>query len=116
MGPLPRRDGEPGAEVFSEGTLHGAEQTALTTDEYKVIYRPTAEGGRGEFEVYDRRRDRAEREDLAGTDVAAYLRARLKRLTEETKAARTKGAAGASRTEMSEDERRRLRSLGYLSD
>jgi len=114
--PLPRRDGGSGAEVFSEGILHGSEQTALTTDEHKVIYRPGADEGRGAFEVYDRRSDRGERRDLAGTEAAADLQARLKALTEEAQAARVKRAAGAPRTEMSEDERRRLKSLGYLSD
>ncbi|MCJ7750208.1 MAG: sulfatase [Armatimonadetes bacterium] len=115
--PLPRRDGGSGAEVFSEGTLHGPEQTALTTDQYKVIYRPGADEGGGAFEVYDRRNDRGERRDLAGTEAAAELRARLKALTEEAHAARAKrAAAGAPKIEMSEDERRRLKSLGYLSD
>ncbi len=115
--PLPRRDGEPGAEVFSEGILHGSEQTALTTNEYKVIYRPGADEGRGAFEVYGRRSDRGERHDLAGTGAATELRARLKALTEEAQAARAKrAAAGPPRAEMSEDERRRLKSLGYLSD
>ncbi|MCJ7751834.1 MAG: sulfatase [Armatimonadetes bacterium] len=114
--PLPQRDGGPGDEVFSEGTLHGSAQTALTTDEYKVIYRPGADEGRGAFEVYDRRRDRWERHDLAGTGAASELRARLKALTEEAHAERAKRAAGAPRMGMSEDERRRLKSLGYLSD
>lgn len=115
--PLPRRDGGSGAEVFSEGVLHGSEQTALTTDEYKVIYRSGGDEGRGAFEVYDRRSDRGERRDLAGTGAAAALRARLKALTEEAQAARAKRAAAERpKTEMTEDERRRLKSLGYLSD
>jgi len=115
--PLPRQDGGLGTQVFSEGILHGSEQTALTTDDYKVIYRPGTDEGRGAFEVYDRRSDRGERRDLAGTGAAADLRARLKAHTEEAHAARAKRvAAGEPRTEMSEDERRRLKSLGYLSD
>ncbi|HUU53281.1 MAG TPA: sulfatase [Armatimonadota bacterium] len=115
--PLPRWDGGPGAEVFSEGTLHGVEQTALTTDEYKVIYRPGADEGGGAFEVYDRRRDRGERHDLAGTGAASELRARLRALTEEAQATRARrGESQVPRIEMTEEERRRLKSLGYLSD
>ncbi len=115
-GPLPRRDGLPGAAVYSEGTLHGVPQTALTTDEYKVIYRPPIAGGDGEFEVYDRRLDRLEQHNLASTDFAAGLRERLKEVTEAAPPSERRRERHGPSAVISERERRRLESLGYLAD
>jgi arylsulfatase len=114
--PLPRRDGEPGVEVFSEGVLYGAEQTALTSDRYKAIYHLPASGP-GRFEVYDREADRGERRDLSKTGAARDLRERLRVLTEAVMARRVTGnEEGAPRREVGEEARRKLRSLGYLGD
>ncbi len=115
--PLARRGGIPGGAVYSEGTLHGASQTALTTDEYKVIYRPPVGGRVAEFEVYDRRLDRLEQHDLAPSDAAAGLRERLKALAEQAAAASERqGTHSRPSVVISDRERRRLESLGYLSD
>ncbi len=112
--PLPRKNGEPGAEVFSESVLYGSDQTALTTDSYKVIFHRPASGP-GVFEVYDRKNDRAERYNLAETEVAQELRDRLLLLTEKAVSQRiTSNEAGKTETPIGEDSRRKLRSLGYL--
>ncbi len=113
---LPRRDRDVGGEVYSEGLLHGSAQTALTTDDYRVIYHPSG----GEFEVYDRRTDRVEQFDLAHTGEAAEVRERLKLLTDEAlrnARATTPSEEGMPQpTELPAETRRRLRTLGYLSD
>ncbi len=112
--PLPRRDGGLGAEVFSEGVLYGSDQTALTTDSYKVIYHLPASGP-GLFEVYDRKRDRAERQDLAETDAARDLRDHLRILTDAAMAQRvTANEKDVPDAKVGEGARRKLRSLGYL--
>jgi len=114
---LARVDGAPGGEVYSEGLLHSARQTALTTDAWKLIYTPSQTGGMGRFEVYDRTTDRGEREDLGDTDAAADLRERLRRLTDETTLAqRARGTAPGATRELGAEARRQLQSLGYLSD
>jgi len=113
--PLPRRNGERGVEVYSEGVLHGWEQTALTTDDLKVIYHPYEGTRASAFEVYDRRTDRLERTDLAPAGAAADLRSRLERMTAESAIIASKRAAGPEqRPEMTEQLRKRLESLGYL--
>jgi choline-sulfatase len=116
--PLPRHDGERGDEVFSEWIYYGAQQTALTTDDYKVIYHPDQSGAEGTFEVYDRRSDRQELHDLASTPVAADLRARLRRLTQAALETRRLAAerGGAPSLALSEKAKRDLRSLGYIGD
>jgi arylsulfatase len=113
---LARVDGAPGGQVYSEGLLHSDRQTALTTDEWKLIYTPGQDGAAGRFEVYDRATDRGEHEDLAHTDAASDLRERLRGLTEEAAARDERTAATASDTELGAEARRQLQSLGYLSD
>jgi arylsulfatase A-like enzyme len=114
---LPRVDGAPGAEVYSEGLLHTDRQTALTTDEWKVIYTPDESSAEERFEVYDRRSDRQERRDLADTDAAVGLRARLRAVTVGILAAQAAAAqGGAPARGPGEAARRQLKSLGYLSD
>jgi len=110
-GSLPTADGEPGAVVFSEGVLHGEDQVALTTDEYKVIYHPEV----GEFEVYDRRTDRGELRDIAGTGAVNDLRDRLRMLTEEARENRLRQGKNRPTSDLlSDGARQRLHSLGYL--
>lgn len=113
---LPRRDGEPGQVVYSEGPLYGAEQTALTTDRWRVIYHPTWRPAK-QFEVYDRRRDPEEQHDLASTGAAADLREELRQLTEEarrTVARRATARASAKASPLTREEERQLKSLGYM--
>jgi len=118
--PLPRREGDGGAEVYSEGMFYGSEQTALTTDGYKLIYRPHEEPGALRFEVYDRRRDRDERQDLGGTGVAAGLREGLVKRTEAAQEAaerwKPRGEKEFEVIDLSAQSKRRLRALGYLAD
>ncbi len=75
--PLPRWNGGPSEEVYAEGLLVGEEQTALVTDSYKVIYHPFADSQAKAWEVYDLRQDPKEQTNLAATNAAAGLRARL---------------------------------------
>ena len=115
---LPHREGLAGAQVYSEGLLYGADQAALTGDDYKVIYHPHAESGEGLFEVYDRRSDPGEQRDLAGTDAASELRVALEKLTEESRVAAGQvtatGKAEFRKVALTEERKQRLRALGYL--
>lgn len=112
--PLPRRDGEPGRAIYSEGILHGPEQTALTSDAHKLIYHV---GAGGEMELYDRRRDRAECSNLFGIEEALGPRTQLLALTEQAAEARARQQRfGTERLALDDHTRRRLESLGYLSD
>jgi len=117
IGPLPRYDAAGDTAAYSEAPLYGADQTALTTSAYKVIYhRPSAET-EGSFEVYDRREDASEGHDLAGNGVAEKECERLRRLTEAAVTARKNAAPGRpARRELDETTKRGLKSLGYLSD
>jgi arylsulfatase A-like enzyme len=114
---LPRQEAGGGAGAYSEAMLYGPDQSALTTDDYKVIYHlPTEEAGES-FEVYDRRADPGERHDLAAEGVAMGESERLRRMTEAAMAARAEQGAGeAPKVELNETAKRRLKSLGYLSD
>jgi arylsulfatase A-like enzyme len=115
---LPQRDGPHGDEVFAEWIYYGSQQTALITDDYKVIYHPDKSGSPGEFEVYNHRTDRQELHDLARTSAAADLRARLKGLTQVALETR-RLAAKTQRVRpipLSDKARRDLRSLGYIGD
>lgn len=115
---LPRRDGLAGAQIYSEGLLYGADQTALTGDDYKVIYHPHAESGEPLFEVYDRRSDPEEQRDLAGTEAASDLRLRLEELTDQSRLAASQvtatGKAEFRNMVLTEERKQRLRALGYL--
>jgi arylsulfatase len=114
--PLPRQDGGPGEAVYSEAPLYGADQTALTTDHYKVIYHLPADGDDGSFEVYDRRRDPGEKINLAVGPAAEELKDRLRRMTERALKARREASRDVPRAALDEGAKRRLRSLGYLSE
>ena len=115
---LPQRDGPAGSEVYSEGLLYGPDQTAITADDYRVVYHPHADPGEPEFEVYDRRTDREERRDLADTGAASHLRTRLRQLTEESRAAASEVKAAGTREfsnrVLTEKQKERLRAIGYL--
>jgi arylsulfatase A-like enzyme len=116
--PLPRQDSRPGDQVYAEGLLYGKEQTALVTDQFKVVYHPFADSQEEQFEVYDLQRDPAERHNLAATDATAQLRAQLKERSDHAHTLalewQRKLAAGSSRFRLSEDAKRSLRSLGYM--
>lgn len=115
---LPRRDGLKGTQVFSEWMLYGNEQTALTTDTYKLIYWPQTPRKKASIEVYDLRTDREERNDLAASPVAEELRSELLRYTQTALEARrltaSQNRAKKPRPELSEKAKRKLRDLGYL--
>ena len=112
---LPRRDGAKGQEVFSEWIYYGKQQTALTTDDYRVLYHPEAGEGQPRFEVYDRHRDPDEKHDLAATKIAMELRGRLQQMTEIALKRRAASAGeGGPAPAMSEKEKRDLKSLGYV--
>jgi arylsulfatase A-like enzyme len=114
---LPRRDGGAGAIVYSEAPFYGSDQTALTTDHYKAIYHLSADGGDGWFEIYDLRRDPGEQLDLATGGAAAELRDRLREMTESALKARPETSRDEPRAgNLDEAAKRRLRSLGYLSE
>jgi arylsulfatase len=113
---LPLRDGFRGDEVFAEWIYYGAEQTALITDDYKIIYDPGTDAATGKFQVYDRRTDREERHDLARSPVATDLRLRLQQLTRAALERRrlTTASYGARPPVLSDKAKRDLRSLGYI--
>jgi arylsulfatase A-like enzyme len=114
---LPSRDGGAGDEVFCEWILYGSrESAALVRDDYKVIYYPQDRGRPFCYQVYDRRKDREERRDLAPRGVAPELQTRLRKLAEEALATRRAMSAqqGTPGRKLSEQELRELRSLGYL--
>ncbi|MCJ7821633.1 MAG: sulfatase-like hydrolase/transferase, partial [Armatimonadetes bacterium] len=115
---LPRRGGGPGMEVYSEGLLWGVDMSSLTTDDYKVIYHPFRQPERGRFEVYDRRRDRSEQHDLSDSQEALDLRDRLVEHTRASDAAarewRGSGRLELEGTGFSEENRERLKALGYI--
>jgi arylsulfatase A-like enzyme len=116
---LPTRDGGPGVEVYSEALLHGAEQTALTTDDYKIIYHPHRPSGAPKFQVYARRSDPAERRDLAAQQVALDLRDRLRSRADAAHICALQweaSRAGDDRPRLADSTRRKLRTLGYLAD
>ena len=119
-GPLPRRDGLPGEAVYSEGILHGVEQTALTTDEYKVIHHPATRLAEERLEVYARGGDREEKTDLAGSDVALDLRGRLVMRTRAAEEAAKKWEVSHEQEfrgiDLSRATREKLRTLGYIGD
>ncbi len=111
---LPRQAAQAGGEVYSESTFWGEEQTALTTEQWRVIYRPSASSPADRFEVYDRRRDPREQHNLAAAQAAPELRARLQALTEAAGERAREGARTAKPGTMSQEEARSLRALGYL--
>jgi hypothetical protein len=116
---LPRQDGEGGMSVYSEGLLWGLEKTSLISGDYKIIYHPHRDPQQQRFEVYDRRRDRAEQHDLADSQEAADLRERLVALTaasEETAAEWERSGRQSEAIELSDETRARLRALGYIAD
>ena len=119
--PLPMEDGASAGEVYSEGLLYGREQTAFTGEEYKVIYHPYAGDGEARFEVYNRRRDRAEHHDVGDTGAAAALKERLQAYTEAADSAAREwhpdvAGGGSGESQLDEHTRRKLRSLGYLGE
>lgn len=116
---IPLRDGAPGAEVYSEGMLYGLEMTALTSDDYKIMFHPYGDSAERRFEVYDRKSDRGEHHDLAGTAVASGLREQLERRTEAARlaSAQWERRGGSFRSiDLSEESQSKLRTLGYLGD
>jgi arylsulfatase A-like enzyme len=114
--PLPRRSGGSGQVVYSEAPLYGAEQTALTTDRWRVIYHPTVPPPERQFEVYDRQRDRGEQHNEAATEAAADLRDRLRRKTEQARLAVARRVARGTpeSAPLTEEAKRQLRALGYM--
>jgi len=117
---LPRREGGAEMEIYSEGLLWGVERTSLITGDYKVIYHPFRKARQQRFEVYDRRRDRAEQHDLSHTEEAAEVRERLVELTEAAEAAarrwQASGQHDSGRLDLSEEGRRQLKALGYVGE
>jgi len=116
---LPRRNGGPGEEVYAEGLIAGGEEkTALVTDRYKVIYRPFADSQAEAWEVYDLGQDPGEHTNLAATNAAEEMRARLKQLSDQALVFARKWenaeAAKGPRHKLSEQEKRGLKALGYM--
>jgi arylsulfatase A-like enzyme len=114
---LPRRAAEKGYDVYSEGMLHVEEQTALTTDRWRIIYRPYSKPPLPTWAVYDRRKDPLEKVNLAESDAAREERARLLHLTEESTrrvAAWAKRRQGKERPVLTKEAEQQLKSLGYM--
>lgn len=115
---LPMHNGQQGACVFSEAPLYGPEQTALTTDQWRIIYHPTERSAQKQFEVYDRVKDPAEHHDLSSTAAAQELRQQLQCLTKASAVIQNRRIKAKTRksrpSPLTEETQRQLRSLGYL--
>ncbi len=118
--PLPRRSGETGGEVYSEGVLYGSEQGALTTERYKAIWRPATRLTEEWLLVYDRLADPREQEDLSETEAAAAMADRLKRRASAAKKAAARHDVGREHDftviDVSDATLAKLQALGYISD
>ena len=118
--PLPRQSGEGGEEVYSEGVLHGPEQTALTTDRYKAIHRPATQLAGDTYLLYDRSSDRQERVALASSEPASALRERLLSQEKAAQAAARKWKVSNQQEfrgiDLSHATREKLKALGYIGD
>jgi hypothetical protein len=68
--------------VYSEGIFAGPEQTALTTDRWRIIYHPSESSPERRFEVYDAQQDPMERRRVALPPDGAQLPSQLRALTE----------------------------------
>jgi arylsulfatase A-like enzyme len=117
--PLPTRTALGGGNaVYSEARFGGPDETALTTDQWRIIYHPEEQSPEKQFEVYDRRRDSAEQHDVAATGAAADLREQLRKLTEAADQAASRRAAAlpheSDRSPLTPEAERQLRALGYV--
>ncbi|MFH0985684.1 MAG: sulfatase [Candidatus Omnitrophota bacterium] len=96
------------AYVFGEYFDGEAQQYALRSNEWKLIY----EKKLGHYELYDLRKDPGEEKNVFGEDpehskmLARQLNAFIERPMEKT---------DGKRTELSEENQEKLRSLGYLN-
>ena len=103
----------PARAILSQGNMWGPEQVALRTGDWKVIVETVAtelEGdGEKRFQLFDLHGDPGEQKNLA-EDNPEQLAAMLEQLDELLSGQKAEGQEPA----LSEEERRRLRSLGYV--
>ncbi|MFQ5719993.1 MAG: sulfatase [Acidobacteriota bacterium] len=110
--PLPRPGAPPGTGrwVFTE-TSRRAELRGAVSDRYKAILRLPG----STFEFYDLDTDPAETTNLADTGLAAFAAHRDALMAWQRSQVREAGGPGPRLT-LTGEERRRLRSLGYVED
>lgn len=115
---LPQQNAPCGDIVYSESTFWGQEQTALTTDRWRVIYHTTEKLPEKQFEVYDRKHDPLEQRNLVSTGAAKNLCDQLRQMSTSaariaTRRAKSEQRRGKAIT-LTPERKRQLRSLGYL--
>jgi arylsulfatase A-like enzyme len=100
-------------QLYADSTLYGEEQSALRTDEYKVIFRTESRT----MEVYDLRSDGGEHHNLfADHAVAAALRERLLRLARDSERSSAWWSKyGEKAPPLDRESIKRLRSIGYMA-
>jgi arylsulfatase A-like enzyme len=100
--------GENGMPVAAYGDLHG-EQFSIRTESAKFIHRA---GKRETYELYNLVKDPGEQENLVDSDPA--LASALSRQLDDRRVFWAARSGHALQLELSEEQKERLRSLGYL--
>ncbi len=117
--PLPRKSGGAGEEVYSEGILHGPEQTALTMDTYKIIHRANNPLAGEIYLIYDRKVDRQERKvvDKRETDsLKVRLLAQEKEALSAARQWKVSNQQEFRGIDLSHATREKLKDLGYIGE
>ena len=118
--PLPRKSGGDGEEAYSEGILHGPEQTALTTDSYKVIHRPNNPLAGEMYLIYNRKVDRQESTALAEKEASPAIKARLiaqeRAAMEAARKWKVSNQQEFRGIDLSHATREKLKDLGYIGE
>ncbi len=103
----------PARPILSQGNMWGPEQVALRTGDWKIIVETVATDLEGEgekrFQLFDLHGDPGEQKNIA-EDNPGQLEAMLEQLDELLSGQKAEGQEPA----LSEEERRKLRSLGYV--
>jgi arylsulfatase A-like enzyme len=102
------------APIAMEEDKQPTESWAMVDGDWKLIRNGIRPAGRPEFELYDHRKDPVNLHDVAAEhpDVVKRLAAQLDAWHQKALAARVKPDAGT--TDLSPEERDRLRALGYV--
>ncbi len=117
--PLPRKSGDKGEAVYSEGILHGPEQTALTTDSYKVIHRPNNPLAGEMYLIYNRKVDCQESAALDEKETAplkARLIAQERAAMEAARKWKVSNQQEFRGIDLSHATREKLKDLGYIGE
>lgn len=98
----------PSRSILSQGNMWGPSLSSWRADGFKLIQKPDG------FELYDVAGDPRERVDLAPKASAHDRRDRMKR--DMTQAVKLLQGAGGMRVDLTEEEQRVLKGLGYVAE